>query len=412
MYKWNKYIGTQLKRVIKTFPGILILTLVLSLGMFLALQIIFRLHAQREENQVVQVGIVGDLSDSYLGMGITVLKNSDSVKSMANIESMSEQEAREKLKAGEILAYLVIPDGFVQSLVEGENLAVTYVTTIEAQGIGNVLINELVTAISDMVTMSQNAIYAMQTYLVEQDRNELLSVATEELNYDIIGAVLNRTEMYEMKLLGVSNHLSLQGYYFCSIILLFMLLWGINAVFLFVKDDVSIFKILYARGYGIPGQVLSELGAYFVLMLLNMSCILVAGMFFKSYLGIEIQEWEILDSGEQFLFFCKMIPLVIMISAFQTLLYELVSSVINGVLVQFVSAVGLAYISGCLYPISFFPETIQKMAGFLPTGVGLRYLQKNLSMQNVGIEVLCMTLFTIAFAGAQILIRKKRMIGK
>jgi len=119
-----------------------------------------------------------------------------------------------------------------------------------------------------------------------------------------------------------------------------------------------------------------------------------------------------LEAGGQLLFFCKLLPVIIMLSAFQSLLYEIVPSIVNGVIVQFLSAISLAYISGCLYPISFFPETVQNVAYFLPTGVGLRYLQKSLSLQNIAIEILLMVLFTLIFVRMQVLWRKRRIAGK
>ncbi len=411
MQKWTRYFGAQIKRTAKTFPGMLLFTAVLTLGMCLVLHIIFTLNASKEEHQIVKVGVVGDVSDTYLGVGINVLKNLDTIKGMINVESMTEPEARELLAAGEIYAYVVIPDGFINSLVVGENRTITYVTTARAQGLGGALMSELIAEISDMVTLSQNSVYAMQEYLVENGMEEVLWEATDDFNVDILDAFLSRTDIYEIRQTGIANSLSLTGYFFCSVILIFLLLGGINSVSLFAREDASLFKILHMKKYGAAGQVLSELLAYVILMFFSICCVLAAAVFLKDTFGINVPEWDALGAG-RVRFIVKLLPVVLMLSAFQAFLYEIVPGVVNGVLAQFISAVSLAYISGCIYPITFFPEIVQKAAYYLPTGVGLRYLQKGLSGSNVWPELLLLLLFAAVFAALQTLERKRRIAGR
>ena len=412
MYKWKAYLKLQLKRVLKTLPGILLQTCILTLGILLLMQLVLAVDASKEKNKLIRVGIVGDASDSYLGIGINVLKNTDAIKSMADIDSMSEEAAKDKLASGEISAYLIIPDGFVYSVLVGENKPLTYVTTAEAQGIGGILVNELMGSVSQMITMSQNAVYAMQHYLVAKDMRENIYDATEQLNIHIIGAVLNRMDFYELQQVGVANNLSLKGYYVCGILILFLLLWGINCVSLFAGEDVAMNRILYRKGYGYVGQVLSEFVAYFVLMLVSIGCMLMAGMIIMNAVGLEIPEWKALDAGERILFFGRLLPIIGMLSAFQLLLDELVPGILNAVLVQFICGVSLGYISGCLYPISFFPEAIQIVSFFLPTGVGLRYLQNGLSASGKGWDILLILLYTALFLGIHMLRRRQRIVGK
>lgn len=412
MYKWKRYFKTQIKRTIKTFPQLLVFTMALTIGLCLILQIIFTLNASKENNQVVQIGIVGDMSESYLGIGISVIKNLDSVKSMANIQSMSEEEAKNLLLKGAISAYAVIPDGFISSLITGENKPIKYVTTSEVQGLGGILINELVAAISDMVTLSQNAVYSMQVYMIDNAMQEQLWDATDAINIELLEAFLNRKDIYEMKLIGIENNLSLKGYFFCSILLVFMLLWGIASVSLFAREDASLFRILYRKGFSATQQVMAEWLSYCLLLFMSVCCVMASALILMHFSDIRIQEWNALGAIGQLLFCVKLLPVVIMLAAFQMLLYEIASGVVNGILAQFVSAVSLAYISGCLYPISFFPEVIQRLSYILPTGAGLRYLRKILSVQNVWGEAVFLILYTMLFLTLLMCVRKRRIVGK
>lgn len=412
MSKWKLYWNVQLKRVLKALPGICLLTVLLTVSLLVLLKAMFFIEASGEDKQVVQIGIVGDLSDSYLGMGISVLMNMDAIKSMADIQLMEEAEAVERFATGEISAYLLVPEGFIDSILTGENKKMVYVTTNEAQGIGGMLVNELVGGISRMVTATQTNIYAMQTYLIENDMRERLSEATEEMNYTFIGTVLNRTDMYELQETGVSDRISLTGHLFTGILLLLVLLWGMNCVSLMVREECSLLRLLKVKGLGAGKQVTAEVAAYSLLQYVSLC--LVFGCFFlvKGALGFAIPEWELLDAAELLWYVCKWIPVVLMVAALQALLYELVNNVVNGVLLQFLMAVSMGYLCGCIYPISFFPKVVQLVAAWSPVGVALRYVQKALTGQGIVTELLLLVLYAALFVGLHIWGRSYRIAGE
>ena len=98
-----------------------------------------------------------------------------------------------------------------------------------------------------------------------------------------------------------------------------------------------------------------------------------------------------------------------MISTMQAFLYELVTNVVNGVLLQFVVAVSMAYISGCIYPLSFFPQVVQRVAAYSPAGVALRYMQRGMTSQSIWKELVLLVLYGMVFMGLQIIRRKSRI---
>ena len=49
---------------------------------------------------------------------------------------------------------------------------------------------------------------------------------------------------------------------------------------------------------------------------------------------------------------------------------------------QFLFAIVLGYLSGCFYPLSFFPKSVETIASILPTKVALDYLNKSLLSQQ------------------------------
>lgn len=399
MISWKQYIKVQLKRVGKALPGICLLTVFLTLGLLVFMKAMFLIEESKAENQAVRVGVVGDIDDTYLGIGINVIKNMEGIKNLADIQAMTEEEAKRKFASGEISAYLLVPDGFIDSVIYGENKQLTYVTNETARDIGGLLINELVGSISQMVTMTQTSVQAMQTYMLEHGMQDGLWEATEGINIAYIEVVMNRMEVFELEEIGISNSISFTGHLFTGVLLLLMLLWGINAVSLLVREENSLIKILHTRGLDGKKQVLAEVGAYSILQCVTLLCVFVCVLIIKSAFGLAIQEWDVLEAGEKFLFLIKLVPVVVLTATMQAFLYELVTNVVTGVLLQFVVSVSMAYVSGCIYPLSFFPAILQVLGAYSPIGVALRYLQKSLTLRNGLPELGIMILYILLFLG-------------
>lgn len=409
MISWKQYLKVQLKRAGKALPGICLLTVFLTVGLLVLMKAMFLIEESKSENRIVNVGIVGDIDDTYLGIGIEVIKNMDGIRNLADIQTMTEEEAMQAFVSGDISAYLLVPEGFIDSVVYGENKQLTYVTNDAAQDIGGLLINELVGSISQMITMTQTSVQSMQSYMLEHDMRDGLWEATEGINIAYIEVVLNRMDMFELEELGISNSISFTGHLFTGILVLLMLLWGINSVSLLVRSENSLLKILHTRGLNSRKQVLSEVGAYLVLQCASLLCVFICVIIIKAAFGLSIREWDVLEAGEKLLFVVKLVPVVMLTATMQALLYELVTNVVTGVLLQFVVAVSMAYVSGCIYPLSFFPEALQVLGAYSPIGVALRYLQKNLTYRNGWGEFCIMILYILLFVGLHIWKRNLRI---
>ena len=89
--------------------------------------------------------------------------------------------------------------------------------------------------------------------------------------------------------------------------------------------------------------------------------------------------------------------LALLIPVAGALLYFLsqcVRSLISGTILALLCAIGLGYISGCFYPISFFPEGIQRLAAILPTGILMEYMQRALLGEPGGRLILLSCVWT------------------
>lgn len=390
---FRRYLIAQCKRIIKLFPALLAATAVLVCCLGVLAAVLLQADAGQERKQMVEIGLVGSTEGSYLGFGIHALQSIDSSRFAIDfLELESEETAKRALEKGELSAYVLIPDDFVENLVNGNNVPATYVTSAGAAGIGSMVMNEMAQVISDVITESQNAVYSTQRLLREQGRQDIYREATDRLYLRFLDLILGRELIYELELTGVSGGLSMMEYYICGISLLFLLFWGIAAVPLLGSRNAAASKLLCVKGLSAGRQILAEYLSYIVLLY---GCFLVAaGLFAVNALG-----WLL-----------GMLPVVLLFAAMQLLVYEWIPDLVTAVLAQFLITVGLGYLSGCFYPITFFPAEIQLLAPLLPTGAAMRYSGKLLTGQAFWGELTVMGLYGAGCLSLAILIRKRRIV--
>lgn len=323
-----------------------------------------------------RIGIVGDLSESYLGVGIAALQEMDDSRLMIELVGMSEEAAKEAFEKGDIYAVVRVPEGLMESIVYGENnRPITYTASQGQQGLGTMVMGEITNIASTLVTSSQSAIYAMQRVLADAGRGEEIGRETDRLNLSLINLALSRSGFSDVKILGYADGLSFQLYYLCSMVLLFLLLSGLLHNTFFAHGGASRSCFFKARGVGAFWQILGEYTAYFGLTLAGFFVLCLPVSFGLRRGMIAIPEWEGLGDGVFLGLLRYFILAAAMFAAFQFFLYEIADGVVNGILLQFFCGVGMGYLSGYFYPAAFLPEKMQVLGSFLPSGAAMRLVE-------------------------------------
>lgn len=407
----KKYFCLQIKRIIGMLPVILSVALLLCAATSVIFAVMIKLDSSGEERQKVTIGIVGDTSDSFLGIGIKALENFDSSRFAIEFTETDEEKAKALLQKGEIAAYAVIPDDFIDSLVYGKIEKIKYYTTADSIGISAIFEKEVTQVVSDILVQSQKGVYGLANAMTDNGAGYDAVNKMNELCVDYIDLIINRTSMGNNEIIGVADGLSIQCYFLCSIATLLMFLFGITFISIYVKSDKSLNKIMYANGATAPKQILCEYSAYFLLMYLLVALTAVS---FSMVDGLRsmIPEFEFMGFNEGLTFAVKLIPLVAMISAFHFMLFELTSDIVSGVMLQFVTSVSLAYISGCLYPIYFFPETVQNISVFLPVGAARSYISECMVQKPLSFSFIAVILYFVLFLLLTMYIRNCRIKGR
>ena len=363
MNKFTRYLKIQCKRAAKHYPVILIFTILLTVGLGIFAMNLFRSKDGGEDKAKFSVGLVGDLTESYLDIGILAITSMDSSQYYVEFVELEESEANAKLRAGELYGYIRIPEGFVESIVHGENKPLTYVCSNSPATFGPTLTNEMVQVVSKLVIYGQNGIYGMIEVADAYDvKGKEYHEAVDDLNMIYIDVVLNREGFYDVNYVGLGDGISFKEYYICAFLILIVLLWGISCSALLIKHDMALPRILQSSGYRLRDMVLGDYIPFGAMMCINSALMLGVG---GKYLGIEGVD-----------VFVKSIPVVVLLTAMQFFLYELASNMISGVLTQLFVTIGLSYASGLFYPIYSLPNIIQKISTVLPTGVAFNYLSE------------------------------------
>lgn len=362
-----------------------------------------------DSRKKVEVGICGDLSDSYLGIGVLAVQQLDSSRFAINFHTLEEEEAREMLLDGKLTAYLVIPEGFVDSVVSGENFSVRYYTANSQMGMGTMLMNELANIISELVTKSQSSIYGMQNLCEDYGRYDIYWDATNELNLEYIDIILSRQLLFDVDILGVSNDLSLQGYYICGFAVLFFMIFGINGCPIFVRKDMSLARLMSAGGVGSLYQVLVEFVAYLVMVSVCMLSVFLVLAGVCQFTDFVIPEWRSVDFATVFSFGVALMPAIFMLTAMALLGHELSGNIVSGMLIQFLATVSMGYVCGCFYPASFFPEGIQMVGRLLPPGVAMKYASQCMTDEVSTLTVLGMLFYMVLFVVLTWFLRQRKL---
>ena len=399
--RYVKYFMAQLKRTIRLAVGVFPTAMLLFACLGAACYSFYQLGPLSDGQKKYQIGIVGKVDDTYLGFGVAAIQTMDSTRFMADFIPMTEEEAQKAFQSGELVTYVRIPDEFLESVVYGRNdVPLGYVTSESQKGLESYLMEELSVCVSKLVTSSQASIYSMQRAARELGEREHLGKWTDELNLQMIAYVLGRTGLAELETLGLSIGLSVIPYYFCTILLLFCFMFGISSSSLFLRRNEDLGRWMKLRGIGPCAQVLCEYVCYLALTYVCVSVPvgitwLITDHF--SFLGTKVWLDEILWA---------LLPVTILACAMHFAIYEVVRNPVGSLLLQFLGVLGMGYVSGYLYPASFFPEGIAKVGSVLPTGIALRSFSGDGFHLDANGAALGVMAYTLIFLTISVLMRR------
>ena len=400
MNRFSKYLRVWLKRSLKMLPILLCFTLLISGSMLLLLKGLLQNESSSEKNIRMNIGLVGDIEGTYLGLGVTAVKEFDSSRFYVDFQPYQKDEAEKALENGDLIGYVYVPEGFVGEVITGGNPKLSYISSDSPDAIGPLLTREIINIVSSLVLESRYGVYGMGDLASENGlKKKDIRKAEEDLNLLYFDAILTREEAYELNILGTGKGLSFADYYSVAFIIILLMLWGVICVPLLGTRNTELPCLLYGTGTGCFSQIIAEYIPFLLMISVN-TLILTSGA------G--------LVAGDMFIFsglkgFFYLLPASILITSMQFFLYEISSNVISAVLVQLFATLGLAYISGLIYPMGSLPQSVQTLGAHTPAGICLDYMSEIYSSDPGFSQIIPLILFSICFIALSALVRRVKI---
>ena len=168
-------------------------------------------------------------------------------------------------------------------------------------------------------------------------------------------------------------------------------------------------RLMASRGVGAFQQVAGE---YLVYLFLNSCCLLGVFLVLIPVFGngtVSLAGWDGMEANVLMGFYVRLIPVAAAFAAMQFLLYELTSGVVSSILLQFICGISMAYLSGCFYPASMFPDVLKSIGELLPTGLALSYVDARLMGEVSMAAVMGLIIYLAVFLGLSVFARRCRI---
>lgn len=360
----KKYFLLQLKRAARFLAWGLCVVLVLfgCMSLVYNAMVMAETSADETENSRIQIAVVGTGQSIFLQWGLAAMQF-DSTAMSLELVAMDEDEAIDALMRGEIAAYFVFPENFVDDAMYGDVHKLRFVSTVGATGLVSIVKDEIVSIADDILVACENGSYGVGVAVEENGSPETYGKHVNDLALEYVDFLVDRSKMY--RIVNVpQNSIPFDRYMLGGLTVLMLMLSALPFAPLYIRSDQSLFRVLRARRVGPVKQAAAEFLAYFAAMTVLLA--VVAGVLHLGGLLPEGVTW-----GKTF---ASALPVVCMITSLAYCVYALSDHLIGGVLLGFFMTLALSFIGGCMYPLQFFPLSVQRMAALLPTGLARQSL--------------------------------------
>ena len=178
-------------------------------------------------NKVVdsfKIGIVDKEQSSWTNMLLSIVNEMETVNTLCEIQIMTENEAIEKLQGKEILAAVLIPENFIQGVMDGSNYPLIILKE-ESTIIESMVMDELVNAAVELLSASQVGIYTtLDAYeKFGMDECERYDNLVTDINIAFGMGMLGRNNMYTIKEVSATGTIEPIVHYILSAFISMML---------------------------------------------------------------------------------------------------------------------------------------------------------------------------------------------
>lgn len=379
----------ECKRIIKLIPhiltGAIALSLVIGAIAFCAGKMIYI------NKNDVNVSIAYSLEDEnqMTKMIVGMLTGSDSISSVCNFIQTTEKESRELLENNQIMAAITIPAGFMDSLMSGKNYSIQISLPVRLS-IYSIILVELSKSVETILDSAQAGVYTLYDFYKEQSVLQYEKEANLALNSIYLTKALGRSSTFQSFTVSATGSIPVTEYYICAGVVILMLMLGTTFIHSIQSNSRIMNLKLRQAGIGTQHIALSKvISVAIALFILLFGFILV--LFLLNGLNILSLTFHLpaalFNTAAACLCAAGVIVFIISLSG---------GGRTGGMLLLFLSATVMCFISGCFVPELFLPDILKEISDYLPSTHMLR-LMTDIIQNRISVFHLLTTLFSGIF---------------
>lgn len=196
--------------------------------------------------------------DERTALAMNLLSGMEDVEKYASFVTMEEEQAEKLLAAGELSGIVVIPSGFIDGVLYGDNLSPKLILD-RKNPIENILILSLAEGVTGMLSAAQSGIYTVMdnvpSSISSAERNQVLF----EINMEYVSWTLDRNSMFTGHTVSVAGNLTLMQHSLIMGILWFL---SLSAPVLFrvysVREEGAVLVRMKSMGAPLQSYLLGK----------------------------------------------------------------------------------------------------------------------------------------------------------
>ncbi len=386
------FLGFQLKSTLRIIPRLVLCMIIFGVITCAAGYCGNKILNDNASSPVqIKVAAVMPDDDSRIALGFKVVQSMDSLSSFCTFVPADMDSALAMMDRGEVVAVAVIPEGFVNGIMYGDNIPATVIMP-ENAGLETLIFCNVIDAGGHSLAYVQSGIYAVDDLLWAYNQDAAIADAENYLNDYYTRYALNRAGFFKSQVISATGNISALGYYLCSGIILIILLCAITAGDCFasykpvVMESLKINRI--SKGY----IRLSEFAAVTtVFAMLFGGLILAAGLSFaSSYINLSL-------TGA-----LAYLLLVASLVSFIMCLCTMADSGLVSTLLIFLLTAGMLYVCGRIVPDSYLPDAAARIGRLLPVKHWCELLESILFGRIRFSQISAVLGYTLGFVGLSI----------
>ena len=328
----------------------------LALGIALLSLVMFASEFLFEDNKdtIATVACYVPDDDAYNRLGISLVKNMDSIKNTIDIKIVKDEATVvDMVEDGDAIAGIIVPENFISAMGTPDASPV-HVIYRDADTFEEHIVNDLLYAMSDLLGTTQASILTAGEYAKEIGFDASSAYGIErEIQDESLSYVLNRKTLFRkidvddlVAKYAVKEQLT-------ASYTLYIIMMSVFVISFFYKGNNDIFRAR-AKLSGIKT---------WKLFFLESGC--AAVMIYTIYLLLFICLCFIFDSMKV-LSLITVIPVVIIVALAGTALCYLVKSPAAVSYITFGTGTSMMYLAGGLIPLDYMPHFFQTAAVYNP----------------------------------------------